>query len=235
MNRKYFSGFGVGIYMLGLTGMAHATSIIITGVVDGPLTGGTPKAVEFYILNDIPDLSIYGFGSANNGGGSDGQEFTFTATSALAGDFLYIASESTGFSNFFGFSPDFVNSAAAINGDDAIELFKNGSIVDVFGNISVDGTGQPWEYTDGWGYRNDSTGGVDSTVFTVSDWYFSSPNSLDGETSNLTAATSFPLGTYSSDSSFSPTPTPEPGTMLLFGTGCVCLAGKRKRRKYKQK
>ena len=53
--------------------------MLITGVVDGPLTGGTPKAVEFYAQVDIPDLSIYGFGSANNGGGSDGEEFTFPA------------------------------------------------------------------------------------------------------------------------------------------------------------
>ena len=57
----------------------HAQDLVITGVVDGPLTGGTPKAIEFCALNDIPDLSAYGFGSANNGGGSDGEEFTFPA------------------------------------------------------------------------------------------------------------------------------------------------------------
>ncbi|MGB0914546.1 MAG: immunoglobulin domain-containing protein, partial [Crocinitomicaceae bacterium] len=51
--------------------------LIITGVFDGPNTGGTPKGVELYILNDIADLSIYGIGSANNGGGTDGEEFTF--------------------------------------------------------------------------------------------------------------------------------------------------------------
>ena len=30
--------------------------MVITGVVDGPLSGGTPKAIELYVLSDIPDF-----------------------------------------------------------------------------------------------------------------------------------------------------------------------------------
>ena len=56
----------------------------ITAVFDGPLSGGLPKGVELYVVNDIPDLSQYGLGSANNGGGSDGEEFTFPTGSATA-------------------------------------------------------------------------------------------------------------------------------------------------------
>ena len=56
-----------------------ASDLVITGVVDGPLTGGLPKAVEVYVVNDVADLSAYGVGSANNGGGTDGEEFTFPA------------------------------------------------------------------------------------------------------------------------------------------------------------
>ncbi len=170
--------------------------MLITGVVDGPLSGGVPKAIEFYVYQDIPDLSIFGFGSANNGGGSDGQEFTFPTASASAGTFIYVASESTGFNDFFGFNPDYTSTAASINGDDAIELFQNGAVFDVFGDINVDGTGQPWEYTDGWAYRNNQTG-PDGSTFVLSNWFFSGPNALDGETSNSTAATPFPIGTYS--------------------------------------
>lgn len=173
------------------------SDLVITGIIDGPLTGGVPKAVEFFALNDIPDLSIYGFGSANNGGGTDGQEYTFSG-SAVAGDYLYIATETTGFNNFFGFNPDDTGSASSINGDDAIELFLNGSVVDTFGEINVDGTGQPWEYMDGWAYRVPGTG-PDGTTFNLSNWTFSSPNALDNSTSNDSAATPFPLGSYSSD------------------------------------
>ncbi len=119
-----------------------ASDLIITGIMDGPLTGGTPKTVEFYVLNDIPDLSIYGTGSANNGGGTDGQEFTFPAVSVTAGTFIYGASESTQFNAWFGRTPDYTGSAFNVNGDDAYELFKEGVAVDVFGDINVDGTGQ---------------------------------------------------------------------------------------------
>ena len=67
----------VGFLLFVTTGRSQATSLIITGVIDGPLSGGTPKALELYALNDISDMSIYGLGFANNGGGSDGIEFAF--------------------------------------------------------------------------------------------------------------------------------------------------------------
>ncbi len=173
---------------------ARATTgdMVITGIIDGPLTGGVPKAVEFYVVNDIANLSAWGFGSANNAGGTDGQEFTFSG-SANAGDFLYVASEATGFTNFFGFAPTATAGAASINGDDAIELFQGGAVVDVFGEISAaPGT---WNYADGWAYRVNDTG-QDGTTFVPGNWTFSGPDALDGETTNATAATPFPIGTY---------------------------------------
>jgi hypothetical protein len=164
-------------------------------VIDGPLTGGLPKAVEVRACADIADLSIYGLGSANNGGGTDGEEFTFPADSAVEGQFIYVASEAPQFTAFFGFAPDYTHSMANINGDDAIELFMNGSVVDVFGDINLDGTGEPWEHLDGWAYRVDETG-PDGTTFVLANWFFSGPNALDGETTNATAAVPFPLGTF---------------------------------------
>ncbi len=178
------------------TGLVSAQSnMVISGVIDGPLSGGLPKAIEVYVTGPIPDLSNYGLGSANNGGGSDGEEYTFPAVSAAAGDFLYVASESVGFTSFFGFAPDYTSAAANINGDDAIELFQNGGVVDVFGDINVDGTGEPWEHLDGWAYRVLGTG-PDGTTFVLGNWTFSGPNALDGETTNATATTPFPIATY---------------------------------------
>ena len=170
------------------------TKLIVTGVMDGPLSGGVPKTIELYVLEDITDLSQYGIGSANNGGGTDGEEFTLSG-SATAGQFIYIASESKGFNSFFGFDPDFTDSAANINGDDAIELFFKGNVVDVFGDINVDGTNQPWEYLDGWAYRVDETG-PDGSTFMISNWTFSGSNSLDGESTNAAAVSPFPIGSY---------------------------------------
>lgn len=190
---------------------APLPTLIITGVVDGPLTGGIPKAVELYATGDIADLSEFGVGSANNGGGSDGEEFTFPAVAVSGGSYIYLATEATAFTSFFGFAPDYIDgNAPNINGDDAIELFRNGDVIDVFGDIDVDGTGEPWDYLDGWVYRNSMTG-PDGSTFVLSNWSFSGINALDGETTNGAAATPFPLGTYA--------PAPPPTAGGAFGQG----------------
>jgi predicted extracellular nuclease/PKD repeat protein len=193
------------LIITGLTRSLSASDLIVSAVYDGPLSGGTPKGVEIYVINAIPDLSIYGLGSANNGDGTDGEEFSFPADSVTAGSYIYIASESTGFTNFFGFAPDYTSAAVSINGNDAIELFKNGAVVDLFGDIDVDGTGQPWEYTDGWAYRK-SSATTPTTSFDANDWTFSGKDALDGETSNASASTPVPDKTYAPSSSRDTTP-----------------------------
>ena len=182
--------------------------LVVTGVADGPLPGGLPKAIELYVANDIPDLSIYGVGSASNGGGSSGQDFTFPAVPATAGDFLYVATEAPGFTSFFGFAPDFTNGVASINGNDAIELFLNGVVVDVFGEITHMGPG-PWNYEDGWAYRV-SGSGQDGSTFALSNWTFSGVNGLEGGTTNATATKPFPLGTYTEEP-----PPPPPSSVII--------------------
>ncbi|MEQ8237781.1 MAG: lamin tail domain-containing protein [Cyclobacteriaceae bacterium] len=183
---------------------AFSQDLIITGVIDGPLTGGTPKAIEFYATADIPDLSLYAFGSANNGGGSDGPEFKDFTGSLNSGDFIYVSEESTEFNNFFGFMPTYASSFASINGNDAIELFYDATgdftgsevVIDVFGDINVDGSGEPWDYEDGWAYRSNNTG-PDGSTFTIANWSFSGKNALDGETTNASATSPFPAQTFS--------------------------------------
>ena len=187
---------------------AQANDIVISGVIDGPLSGGVPKAVELYVINDISDLSEYGIGTANNGGGTDGEEFTFPAVSASAGSYIYVASEIDGFTAFFGNAPDYTSSAMGINGDDAIELFNNGGVIDTFGDINTDGTGTVWEYLDGWAYRN--TGEVaNGGNFDANNWTFSGVNALDNSSSNSEASTAFPIATFSTDSDGSVVVTPE--------------------------
>ncbi len=169
-------------------------SLVLTGVFDGPLTGGTPKGVEIFVLQDIADLSNYGVGSANNGGGTDGQEFTFPAVAATAGTYIYITDNTANFTSFFGFAPDYTDGFASINGDDAVELFENGQVIDTFGDINMDGTSQPWEFLDGWAYRVADTG--PDGGFIIGNWTFSGTNVFDGQTTNGTSPTPFPIGTY---------------------------------------
>lgn len=169
--------------------------LVITGVFDAQPAAAGAKGVELFALKDIPDLGIYGIGSANNGVGSSGEEFSFPSISLNAGEFIYIAADSALFRGFFGFDADFLSSAVNINGDDAIELFEVGEVIDVFGDVNVDGTGQPWEYTDGWAYRVNETG-PDGNTFVISNWSFSGIGGLTGSPSNAGAPKPFPIGTY---------------------------------------
>ncbi|MEM6724071.1 MAG: T9SS type A sorting domain-containing protein [Bacteroidota bacterium] len=171
----------------------QAQDILISGIVDGPLSGGT-KAIELTVLNDIADLSQYGIGSANNGGGSDGEEFTFPAVAATAGDCILVTQSSDNFLAFFGFAADYESGAANINGNDAIELFFNGTVIDVFGEIMYT-SGPDWDFVDGWVYRVDGTG-PDGETYNPNNWTTSGPDALDGESTNNTAANPYPICTY---------------------------------------
>ncbi len=189
-----------------------AAQLIITGVYDGPLSGGTPKGVELYACDDIEDLSIYGLGSANNGGGSDGVEHVFPADFIAAGTTFYVShfysNNATAFFDFFGFEADYDadGSSMSINGDDAIELFLLGGaepvVVDIFGDINTDGTGEPWEHLDGWAKRNTMTG-PDGETFVLSHWNFSGINVWDGAATNATSDAPFVLGGYECDETVS--------------------------------
>lgn len=182
-----------------------AAQLVLTGVVDGPLPGGLPKVVEVYACTDVADMSMYALGSASNGGGTDGPEWTFPAGAVAAGTTLMVSHSSNAeFLAFFGFDADYVadGTGLSINGDDAVELFDiSGAepiVIDLFGVIDVDGTGEPWEHLDGWAKRNTLTG-PDGSIFMLDSWSFSGPNALDGELTNADAVTPYPLYGYECD------------------------------------
>ncbi len=204
------SGDWVGSPQRALTGLQAETdyevyiqshcgpaSLMISGVFDGPRSGGTPKGVELYVLHDIADLSNYGIGSANNGGGSDGEEFKFPAIAVNGGTFLFFASDSTEFNAFFGFDPAFTDPSALINGDDAVELFFQGEVIDQFGWTNVDGTGQVWEYRDGWAHRINNQRN-NNGFFRPEKWVYSGLDELEGGATNATCDIPFPVLTYNS-------------------------------------
>ncbi len=185
--------------LVAVTGNVYGTptnSLVIIGAYDGPNTGGTPKGVELYALADIADLSLFGLSSVTNGAGTNGStiEFTFPTGSLTAGQSIFVATEATEFTNFFGFAPNYITGVVGINGDDAVELYENGVIIDTFGDVNVDGTGTAWDYLDGWAYRVSNTG-PDGT-FVIGNWTFSGINQLEGGTTNAACTVPYPLNTY---------------------------------------
>ena len=171
-------------------------ALIITGVYDGPLTGGIPKGIELYATENIPDLSKFGISSITNGAGSSNGniEYIFPNDAISTGTFIYLSTEVTGFSTFFGFVPTYTDGVVSINGDDSIELYENGQIIDTFGDVNADGSGTDWDYLDGWAYRKANNG--PNATFATTDWIYSGIDALDGESTNATATTPFPLGSF---------------------------------------
>lgn len=149
-------------------------NLSLQGILDFdlPSAGNDGKAIHLIANSDIPDLSIYGIGVANNGGGSDGQEDNFPVMSVSAGDHILFAISPIAMENYFGLCfSDFdhvldAGSAISQNGDDAIELYEQNQVIETFGDVNVDGSGEVWEYTDSWAYKlgNEWTyGGINCT------------------------------------------------------------------------
>ncbi|EAR13221.1 extracellular nuclease [Polaribacter irgensii 23-P] len=140
---------------------------------DGQGSSNEGKAIHLVANVDIADLSIYGLGVANNGGGTDGLEYTFPAQAVTAGDNILVAREPELISAYFGACVSefqyvlLANTSISQNGDDAIELFSGTTVIETYGDVDLDGTGEAWEYTGSWAYKFEgvwSSGGIDCSI-----------------------------------------------------------------------
>ena len=184
------------------------TGLILKGVIDFDLPSGgvSGKAIHLYALKPISNLSLYGIGVANNGGGSDGEEYTFPAVNLAYGAHVLLALDTLAMASYFDscysfFDTVFIaNSMISHNGDDAIELFENGAIIETFGDPNVDGTGEPWEYKDSWAYKD--TSGLLS--FSGYNWVVAQINCTDGSITTSSSVCPYPF------CASMPTPPPPP-------------------------
>lgn len=203
-------------------------SLIITGVLDGTL-GSDPKLVEIFALNAIPSLSQFNLQRFTDGNPTP---TTLTLSGSMTqGSFLYIVDTNTTqaeLDDWFGRGAITIGTnalafALPITGDDPLRLRTGSNALDHFGVIGTDGTGQIWEYTDGFAYRKNGTLG-DNLGFNSANWIFSGDDALDGAGGDNggNGTPPFPLGTYSPVSSSA---VPEPGSLLLAAfAGLMLLA-----------
>jgi hypothetical protein len=172
----------------------------LVGVIDFtvPSAGNDGKAVHVVATADIPDLSVYGIGSAANGQGTDGQEYTFDAISVSAGDHILVARTPSAMESYFTtdgynlFNHVLVaNSQINSNGNDAVELFKNGSVVETFGEIVFEGGSgnfsMDWAFQDSWAYKN-----TPGSVW-PDGWIYGGQQCTDGSTTTFDSTCVYPF------------------------------------------
>lgn len=181
-------------------------TLVISEIVDATLPGGLPKFVELTNLGAVSvDLSAYSLGiysnasATLNGGASHPLNGSLAAGASFVVSFENSDAPGSGiFRAVYGQDPDDFSFGALINGNDPIVLFRgtasgNGNDavkVDSYGVIGTDGTGEVWDYTDGFATRRQAAT-TPKAVFDPADWGFSGPDALEGASAaEIVAATS---------------------------------------------
>lgn len=169
-------------------------SVIMTGIMDGTLEGGTPKAIELFITG-TEDLSEYYLERSTNGGifgNSTPLSGTYTNT------FVYLIGTASGgvsqFQAVFGNSGIFANqlpcSLVNGNGDDAFRIVKisSGEVIDQiwYENYSM-------VYMDSYLYRIHGSGPDSGWV--QGNWLMPGNDILDGLLPQA-MANAVPFGSY---------------------------------------
>lgn len=111
--------------------------------------------------------------------GSSWSDMQLTGSLADEGVFV-IANSQTVFEDTYGFSPDMSNGSVINgNGDDGYFIYyggdhNSGVLVDAYGVVDQDGTGEPWEYEDSDAERNEGVT-QPSPGWIESEWTITSP------------------------------------------------------------
>lgn len=202
---------------------AASGSLIIKGVVDGPIAldgnGGDPKTVVLQATADIPDLSVFGIDIASNGGGStSGDQTLFDAISVFSGDLIVVSAASSHNDYLTATFPDIdaaITGPIFINGDDPFVIYEGTNVVDIYGDLNTDGSGEVWEYTDSYAVRVDGAAGA----FDPMNYVFAGVDALDGlDEAGLAVALQPLLGPS----------VPEPASIALALLGVAAIGARRR-------
>lgn len=160
---------------------AMAQQPIITSIVDGDCSGGTPKVLEIY-ANGTVDFTQFSVQLQTNGGTTwSATPYSLAAFGTRTNSFIYLTTNVTaGNSNAVALASEFPGIAASdvmatsitnFNGDDSVRIINaTMAVIDQYGVDGVDGTGEVWEYADGFSKRRNGTG--PEAVFNPASWTF---------------------------------------------------------------
>ena len=194
--------------------------LVITGILDGTLSGGTPRAFELYTDVAIADFEAdYQFQYASNSNNYGNVSTGFGAIAANT--YFYVTNSTANMTTVFGSGLKMhQNGGITPTGNDSgrIQLKSDSSIVDeAYTNTSSSSV-----YQDSYMYRKDFTG-PDST-YNAANWNFGGNNLLDSP--NNTASQ---IGALVPFGTFQLTPVPEPTTIVMFGVAMAGLGFRRRK------
>lgn len=157
---------------------------IITAIVDGDCTGGTPKVLEIY-ANGTVNFANYSLQNQTNGNTTWENTLSLASLGEITDGFVYIvySSDLTIFNAEFPSATSNIISGVSVmsvNGDDRLRIIKDSdsSVIDQYGVSDTDGSGKSWEYKDSYAKRNNSTG--PDAGFTEANWNIPGVSSLNG-------------------------------------------------------
>jgi len=178
-------------------GAAAQGELAITEVVDGTVLNGQPSWVQLTNVGPfgIVDLSTYSIGTFEDGSTTleGGSAVQLDPVALAPGDSYVVSYEPSGNTDCSAtetcfqvayFAPPDQFSGRLFDGNDAVALFlgnavgdgANAILVDVYGEIGVDGTGATWDYTDSYAYRCTNQS---SSVWLECDWFVDAPGALE--------------------------------------------------------
>lgn len=148
-----------------------APTLLISEVVDHA-TVSQIKYVELYNPGSAP-ISLFGWSVARYANGSSAGDSEELPDIELPGGGVYvIASNLNGESAFistYGTAADLFSGIITGNGNDAYALLYFDEVIDVFGEIGVDGNGEAWDYEDSVA-RRDTSIDAPNAIWTASEW-----------------------------------------------------------------
>lgn len=195
----------------------RSQSVIISEVTD-PSDAYQARYVEIHNpTSSAVDISNWEIRRYANGNTTSCDATIPSSTSLASGATYTIAYDATTFNNEFSCSPDQESGCITGNGDDTYELVDDGgTVIDIYGEVGVDGTGESWEYEDAVAERNADVCSGNST-WTSSEWTITDP----GNTGDATPCShNSNCGCSHSISSFTPTEgCPDTGTVTVTISG----------------
>lgn len=188
---------------------------IITMILDGDCPGGNPKVLEVYAQGTV-DFTNYSLENQTNTNTTWGNTYDLSAIGTVTDEFVYIYKDDPSFATEF---PNVTNvhattsSVMSFNGDDRVRIIETSTstVIDSYGVDGISGTGEVWEYKDGFAKRNDNTG-PDGT-FDANNWTFSN-GGVDGQCGTTTFEVISNAGSYTATSG--PTLAASSATMTGF-------------------